>query len=227
MPRAAWLRNARNVRGWTQTEAAVKLGVSQGYVSLLERGARRVSPSLLRTMQRVYDVPATELPLIDLARLPPARLAGALAGLGYPPLAHLRGRARLNPATLILGALRRHDLEARLIEALPWVALRYADLDWAWLLERAKAHDVQNRLGYVLALASQLADESGRADAARPLRRLTQTLEQSRLAREDTLCCGTMTAPERQWLRARRPRLAKHWNLLTNLTADRLPYRHD
>lgn len=224
VPRAAWLRHARQARGWTQAEAAAHLGVSQGYLSLLERGARGISPSRFQVMRRVYDVPETELPLVDVPALAPARLAAALARLGYPPLAHLRGRTRLNPATVILGALRRHDLEARLTEALPWVALRCVDLDWTWLLERAKVHDVQNRLAYVLALADELAGQGGHAAASRRLRRLIQTLERSRLAKEDTLCCGAMTGAERKWLRARRSRLARHWNLLTDLRTDRLPY---
>jgi CheY-like chemotaxis protein len=42
----------------------------------------------------------------------------------------------------------RRELESRLTEALPWLVLRHAlDLNWEWLVERAKVHDAQNRLG--------------------------------------------------------------------------------
>lgn len=223
-PRPEWLRHARRDRGWTQAEAARRLGISQGYLSLLERGARRVSSPALQAIQRVYAVPSTGLPLVDLSTLSPARLAAALARLGYPPLAHLRGRTRLNPATLMLGALRHADLEARLTEALPWVALHHHDLDWNWLLARAKVHDMQNRLGYVVALATRLAEQHDDVETSRRLREVTHTLERSRLCREDTLCRDTMTTAERTWLRARRSRLARHWNLLTDLRTESFPY---
>jgi hypothetical protein len=45
-----------------------------------------------------------------------------------------------------------------------------------------------------------------------------------RLAREDTLCRESMPMAERRWLRAHRSALAQHWNLLTGLSADPLPY---
>ena len=36
------LQSARKQKEWTQEQAAIKLGVSQAYLSLLEAGARRV-----------------------------------------------------------------------------------------------------------------------------------------------------------------------------------------
>ena len=74
----------------------------------------------------------------------------------YPGFAHLRAR-KANPAAVILAALRRADLETRLAEALPWVLLTYPDLDWWWLIRHAKLHDVQNRLGFLVAVAKGLA----------------------------------------------------------------------
>src|SRR3989440_12238032 len=66
-----------------------------------------------------------------------AQLARQLSGLGYPGFAHLRPR-KTNPAAVVLEALLQKDLETRLAEALPWVLLSYPDLDWSWLVRRAK-----------------------------------------------------------------------------------------
>ena len=102
--------------------------------------------------------------------------------------------------------------------------LRHPDLDWKWLVERAKVHNVQNRLAYVLVLASEKAEDYGNARMAARLRELVQELEPSRLVREDTLCHDSMTEAERRWLREERPPQAQHWNLLTSLSPAQLPY---
>ena len=51
-----------------------------------------------------------------------------------------------------------------------------------------------------------------------------QHLERARLAREDTLCRESMSPPERNWLGTTRSALARHWNLLTGLTAEQPSY---
>jgi hypothetical protein len=147
------------------------------------------------------------------------RLPGVLGVLGYEPFGYLRGRL-LNPTAVLLSALRQKDLPSRVVEALPSLALHFPDLNREWLVERAKLHDVQNRLAYVVTLASELA---GAGVAAR-LRELVRGLERSRLAREDTLCHDSMTEAERRWLRQQRPPQAEHWNLLTDLRREHLPY---
>ena len=116
------------------------------------------------------------------------------------------------------------DLEPRLSEALPWVAWRYPDLDWEWLVRKAKLHDLQNRLGFVVALARQVAERKGQAATAEALAAAEQRLEPSRLVREDTLCRESMTQAERRWLRDRRSAQAQHWNLLTGLVPEHLSY---
>ena len=198
--------------------------MSQGYVSLLESGRRPVPDRLVPCLRRAFGLPVTALPPRDTANLDPSRLAGALAALGYEAFAYLRGRPALNPAEVLLVALRQRDLESRLVEALPWLVLRHADLDWEWLVERAKVHDVQNRLGYVLTLAREVADGHRDTSMATRLRDLEGNLEPSRLAREDTLCHDSMTDAERRWLREERPLRARHWNLLTDLDPAHLSY---
>jgi transcriptional regulator with XRE-family HTH domain len=217
------LRRARTLRGWTQAQAAARLGLSQGYVSLLESGRRAVPYGLLSSLRRTLELPATTLPARDPSDLDPGHLARAFATLGYEPFGYLRRLPALNPAEVLLVALRQADLQSRLVEALPWLVMRHSDLDWGWLLERAKVHDVQNRLGYVLTLAREAA-EGRNAGLAAYLRGLEHKLESSRLAREDTLCHESMTEAERRWLRDARPSRARRWNLLTDLDLPHLSH---
>jgi transcriptional regulator with XRE-family HTH domain len=206
----------------------MRLGVSQPYLSQLEQGQRPVTPELARSATALYRLSATALPMPEATptdgSADAARLARQLSGLGYPGFAHLRPRMA-NPAAVILQALLIKDLEVRLAEALPWVLLTYPDLDWSWLVRHAKVQDVQNRLGFLVAVAKNLA--ATRADLQSALEQLTaveQQLERARLVREDTLCRESMPAAERRWLHTNRSPLARHWNLLTGLTPDQLSY---
>lgn len=215
---AADMKRAREARGWTQAQAAERLGVSQGYVSLLESGRRPVSHRLARSLGRTLGLSPSALPPSSL-NLDADSLPGALGALGYEPFGYLRARLA-NPTAVLLSALRQKDLPARVVEALPWLALRFPELNREWLVEQAKLHDVQNRLAYVVTLASELA----RGGVAGQLGALVLRLETSRLAREDTLCHDSMTDTERRWLRQHRPPQAQHWNLLTDLKPEHLPY---
>ena len=220
------LKAGRLQSGLTQVQAARRLGVSQPYLSQLERGDRPVTVELARRAASLYGLPATALPVpevaLDQGPADPDRLARQLAGLGYPGFAHLRGR-KTNPAVVLLAALRHPDLDVRLTEALPWLVLAYPDLDWPWLVSQAKLHEVQNRLGFVVAMARASTHESRRS-AVESLTLIEQQLERARLAREDTLCRESMSLPEREWLGSTRSAVARHWNLLTGLTADHLSY---
>lgn len=222
------LKAGRVQAGLTQNEAAARLGVSQPYLSQLEKGQRAVTAELARAASALYRLSATALPLPETvpegAAASPDQLAEQLAGRGYPGFAHLR-RRKANPAVVVLNALVQQDLEVRLAEALPWVLLRYPDLNWSWLVRQAKLHDVQNRLGFLVAMAKDLTDNRPELHSA--LTQLTvvqQQLERARLAREDTLCRESTPTAERRWLQANRSALARHWNLLTGLTVDQLSY---
>lgn len=220
-----WLRKAREQKGWTQERAAARLGVSQTYLSLLENDRRVVSKHLARKLQRDFVVPATALPVETTNEASDAQaLANALGALGYPGFTHCKRGRRMNPAQLLFAALRMPGLEARVSEALPWVVWQYPDLNWQWLVTQVKVHDLQNRLGFVVALARQVAARKDQPETAAKLAAVEQQLDQSRLVREDTLCRESMTQAERRWLREKRPALAQHWNLLTGLVAEHLSY---
>lgn len=227
--RARDLRAARLRKNWSQVETAARLGVSQPYLAMLETGQRALTPKLALRAAQLYDLAPTVVPRSPRAfpaRVDAATLARDLAGFGYPGFAYLRSRnwRPKNPGDVLLTALTQDDLEPRLVEALPWLVLRYWTLDWAWVVPEAKVRDVQNRLGFVVSLARSLADRADDNHKARALAALEAQLYRSRLAREDTLCRASLPEPERRWLAEHRSELAKHWNLLTDWTAEALRY---
>ena len=222
------LKAGRLETALSQEQAAARLGVSQPYLSQLEKGERPITAELARAAATLYRLPATALPIPgSVAQGVPAdseTLARQLAGLGYPGFAHLR-HAKANPAAVLLEALVQETLEVRLAEALPWVVLTYPDMDWPWLIREAKLRNAQNRLGFVVAMARELAAARPRFRSA--LDRISAAaieLERARLAREDTLCRGSMPPAEREWLATTRSALARHWNLVTGLTVDQLSH---
>ncbi len=225
------LRQARLSRGWSQKEAARRLGVSQAYVAMLESGLRRLTPALARKAMRVYGLSPTVLPAAEPFRLAQSvsaqGLAEQLAVLGYPGFAYLRPHvAKKNPGEVLLAALAQDELEARLVEALPWLLLRYWDVDVNWVVEQAKRRDLQNRLGFLAGLTRRLSEAAGapNQNRNRALAELEAALEKSRLAQEGTFCKTPGTDTEREWLRENRPEEAKHWNLLTDWRAEHLRY---
>ena len=216
-----WMDGRRGA-GLTQVEAARLLDVSQPYLSQLENGTRDPSDDLARRAVKVYQLPATALPLASSATVQEwsaDELENRLAALGYPGFSHRRTNKPANPADVVLGALVQRDLDTRLVEALPWVLAAYRDLDWHWLRDQARLRNAQNRLGYTLHLALQL---KGACDSNGALLDWECELEAARLAGEGTLCRDSMPERERAWLRVHRPKAARHWNLLTALTAEQL-----
>src|SRR5260370_3437430 len=181
------LREARQNRNWTQEQAARALGVTQAYLSMLEKGRRTVSESFVRRALKVSDFPPTALPLPSEVSEAPVRsrkndFTVDLAALGYPGFAHLRTRVQKNPAGVLLEALDQPNLDARVAEGLPWLALTYVDMDWNWLVRNAKVHDRQNRLGFAVSLASEVAEREGKGARASRLRQRLEDLESARLA---------------------------------------------
>ena len=211
------LLNARLNRGWTQKMAADRLGVTQAYLSMLERGLR--SPAALaRKFMKMYNLPASLLPVDEVrADVGANSLAHQLAVLGYPGFAHLkRGGRTVNPAEFLLSALGQQNLEARTAEGLPWVVLRYPEMPREFLVREARARNLQNRLGFVVTLGRRAA----RRDDLQPLE---QELADSKLEKEDSFC-QELNDAERKWLREHRSEEAKQWNLLSDFRPDVVNY---
>ena len=218
------LRNARQSRGWTQKESALRLHLSQSYVSMLERNRRTVPQHLLPRLLRAYrrHLAPTAFPLRSSpTRLSRQRIAGELGSLGYPGYAYLQSAPCVNPAELLLTALDRGDLETRSAAGLTWLVLNGEHMNWQWVIDQARVRNLQNRVGFVLSLARQLAISLGRTQRASDLARWERVVEQSRLAREDTFA-HSLTEPEKRWLREHRSDSARHWNLLTDLSVESL-----
>lgn len=226
------LREARLRKGWTQQRAAERLGVTQAYLSMVEHGRRSLPASLSRRAVDVLQASPTALPLREYALNTPSsseQLRSHLAALGYPGFVRVSGRARRNPAEVLLNALGSSDLDTRVVEGLPWLVFTYAELNWDWAVPYAKLHDLQNRLGFVTTVASQLAasrssGQPGDEARGRRLKDYAAVLDRSRLAKEDTLCHDSLMEAEREWMRVNRSAEAVHWNLLTDMKAENLPH---
>jgi transcriptional regulator with XRE-family HTH domain len=220
------LKTARLNAKWTQQRAASRLGLTQAYLSMLEHGHRSVTSSLAAHALKVFDLPPTALPLVpvDLRPLKDEEMKADLGALGYPGFIYLRGRPKRNPVQLLFYALNQPDLDARLVEALPWLTCTFVDMDWNWLIKNTKEHDRQNRLGFIVELAVEFANRSGDTERFKRLSEYQSSLRRSRLMQEDTLCHDSMTKAERKWLRHNRPAEAKYWNLLTDLDVRHLAY---
>ena len=152
-------KSARLAKGWTQTRAAAHMGMTQPYLNFLENGKRRLTPELVRRATSVYGLSPEVLPVADVfapAESDDQRLTELLAKLGYPGFVYLRARApRKHPFEVLLTALAPKILDARVAEALPWVAMKYAQPD-SWLVENARKFNLQNRLGFVVSLARRV-----------------------------------------------------------------------
>jgi hypothetical protein len=148
-------------------------------------------------------------------------------GPGRPRTAfahHQLGEAAWNPAQLLVLALAQNQLDRRVAEALPWLAFRYWNMNWEWVFREAKVRDLQNRLGFTLLLAWELAEKLQCQEAANCLRQAEQDLRHSLLAKEDTYCNEQLTKSERHWLREHRSPEAAAWQLLSDLRPEHLPH---
>jgi transcriptional regulator with XRE-family HTH domain len=201
------LQHWRTRHNLTQVEAAGILGVSQPYLSLLEKGLRPLTSAVRGRMDATgQPVPRADTRDDDFRR--------HLAALGYAPMAHIpKARSAKEPEQLLLSILSAADVDPRVVEGLPWLVREYAArIDFAWLVRHAKLRNLQNRLGFLL----QVAGVEGHETAAQAIREL----EDVRLLQESTLCWDSMPVATRTWMRRNRTRLARHWNILTRMNAE-------
>lgn len=222
------LKKFRKQKGWTQDETAKRLNVTQGYLSLLEKDERRLTENLINKAVRVFELSAKKLPINkNLTNLPPTNeesLAAALAAIGYPGFSHIKASRLKNPTEVLISALSFNKLDARIVEALPWLVLEVSELNWKKLVAAAKVTDLQNRLGFVVSLARKAAESMGEQKKAESLKKKEESLADSRLLKEDTLCSDSLTEAEIKWIRQNRTSEAEFWNVLSDLKVEHLSY---
>src|SRR2546425_913238 len=224
------LKAAREKAEWTQAKLAMRLGVTQAYVSLMESGKRGVPPHLAHRLTHLLDLSPTMLPVMttSMSKERPTNewFEAQLARLSYPGFAYRkRPGAMRNPAEVLLAGLAFDGLEPRLVEALPWLLLRYEGLDLERLFGGAEGKKLQNRLGFTVAPARPGGGSQQEILKRLPeLRHFERALEPSRLAREEAFGSGHAHERLREWLKRERSEAARHWNLLTDLKAEQLPY---
>jgi transcriptional regulator with XRE-family HTH domain len=205
------LRQWRKRNNLTQVEAAALLGVSQTYISLLEKGARPLGRELRSRLKLAHRRVTRQSP--------DERLRAHLRSLGYPGFAHLNPtRPAASPDVVLLDALSQPTLDARVSDALPWLVRRFAkELDWGWLVRQAKLRNLQNQLGFLTQLAMSASPEPLHNAA---MKRALGELDASRLLAEATLCWSSMPPATRRWMREHRSPEAAHWNVVTRQRPD-------
>jgi hypothetical protein len=180
-----------------------------------------------RRAATVYGLSPTTLPVADTfvpVETNDQHLTEVLSTLGYPGFTYLRSRApKKHPNEFLLTALNQTSLEARVAEALPWVVANSAELN-SWLLENARKYNLQNRLGFVVSLARRAADKRNASTKAENLKEFEALLDDSRLVKEDYFYRPPHTESETQWLRSNRTEDAAHWNVLSDMKPEHLPY---
>jgi transcriptional regulator with XRE-family HTH domain len=222
------LKSARAMKGWSQPEAAHRLGVSQSYLAMLETGQRSATPELARKFMRTFGMDATvlELPKEFQPQMVDAQsLAEDLGALGYPGFEYLKSRAtkKKNPGEVLMTVLSQDAVEQRVVEALPWLVLKYWRTNRDWLLKVARNLNLQNRLGFTVDLARS-ASRAPDQDRDAALLALEDELNKSRLAVEGVYLKPMRTEAERRWTERNRTEDARHWNLLTLWRPEHLQY---
>jgi transcriptional regulator with XRE-family HTH domain len=221
------LRVVRKSLGWNQKQAALHLSVSQALVSMVENRRRSFTAALQYRLAAHYQVNPVHLPLREQVTMTDSDYTKELANLGYPGFAHLKKhndeKPSWNPAQLVVMALSANTLGRRVAEGFPWLVLHYWDADWNWAVQQLKAQDLQNRFGFVVTLARELAEKEN-LGSPEHLRQLESQVERSRLVRQDTFCNESMTQTERKWLQTQASPQAQHWNLLSDLRPEHLAH---
>lgn len=146
-------------------------------------------------------------------------IVGELACLGYPGFAYYckRGQEPCDPAELLFDAIDRPDLDARIVEGLPWIPFHFPDLRWDWLIFEAQTRGRQNRLGFVVSLAKSVAERRSMTKLSSTLFAVIGRIDPIRLEMSDTLCKESWPNAQRQAAHQQRSALAAHWDLDTRV----------
>lgn len=151
----------------------------------------------------------------------------ALGALGYPGFVSLFSEIEAeeghDPAVVLMAALACDRLEDSVLEALPWLVLRYGNLDWNWLVAEARRRSVQNRLGFVVSLALRASAGSLGMEQLTRLAAIEEELFACRLPRQETRWLRVPPA-KREFIAARRGEEAAQWGVPSCLRPDELRF---
>jgi hypothetical protein len=154
-------------------------------------------------------------------------LKDALGALGYPGFlslfSELEAEEGHDPAVVLMAALACDRLDDAVVEALPWLVLRYENLDWHWLLAEARRRGVQNRLGFVVSLAVRAAAGSLGMERLTRLAAIEEELFACRLPKQETRWLRVPPA-RRQFVAARRSAEAAQWGVSSCLRPDEIRF---
>jgi transcriptional regulator with XRE-family HTH domain len=104
--KAQELKSARLAKGWSEAQAASRLGMTQAYLNYLEHGKRRLTATLVRRAIAVYGLSPEALPVGEVFLPVPTddqHLVDLLARLEYPGFSYLRPHtATKNPKEVLL-----------------------------------------------------------------------------------------------------------------------------
>ena len=142
------------------------------------------------------------------------QLAIALGSLGYPGFSHLGVSEPQDPAMVLLDAIDRDDVDLRVRDGPPWIPCAYPDLDWDWLIAEAQLRNLQNRLGFIVALA---ALRSPYFVVHQKLVAVTERLAEIRRDKWDTLSNESMTETERAFVHSQHFPIAERWHIDSDL----------
>jgi hypothetical protein len=152
--------------------------------------------------------------------------ADRLASLGYPHFAYRRQSGKLsNPSEVLLLTLAMEPADPRLTEAMPWLLLNFDGFNQEQLVTAARELNIQNRLGFIVSIAKTVAESSpALSHRVQELMALESALEPYRLAREDDFGQSFRSERLRSWIMRSRSKAAAHWNLVSDLSPEHLPY---
>ena len=202
------LRRWREQYNLTQVDAARLLGVSQPYLSLLERGVRPLRHELRDQLDAVRPRQAAHGTMDD-------RLRAQLSALGYPGFAHVESvRPAPEPAVTLLHALSQPTVDARVAEALPWLAREYMPTHWTGhgSCNRRSCGTCKTDWGFWSSSQTRLAEPA--------MQEALDKLDKARLLAEATFCWDEMPIPTRKWMRGHRSPEAEHWNVVSLMRSE-------
>lgn len=56
-----FIREHRELKGWTQTEFGAMIGINSSAISRIEKGSKKLSPNRLEKLSELFDIPIDDI----------------------------------------------------------------------------------------------------------------------------------------------------------------------